>query len=235
MPCSSERSSGWRATDWIIEPKMIPMPTPAPSAPRPTPRARPIALPAFVTSPEVAASKVCTTPPFIRYAGQAGIALLVGIASDASVFWLDGRADVDGGQGGEDERLDPDDDDDLEDVEDGRGNQHGQKLQRLEDEDQPEEREDQDVAREHVREEPDAQRDQPHELTEDLERDDQDEQSFRRLRDPALEVAHRAVPANALDVREDEGDERQRKRHRERARRGVDAPRRNAVVRLARD
>ena len=35
------------------------------------------------------------------------------------VFGLDRRADVDGGQGGEDERLDRDDDDDLEDVEDG--------------------------------------------------------------------------------------------------------------------
>src|SRR3954452_8232814 len=176
MPWSSLRSSGCRATDWIIEPKMLPMPTPAPSAPSPTPRARPIALPAFVTSPVVAARSVCTVlPPFIRYAGQAGIALLVGIASDASVLRLDRRADVDGGQCGEDERLEPDDDHDLEDVEDGRGDDDGQELQRLEDEDQPEEREDQDVAREHVREEADAQRDQPHELTEDLERDDQHE------------------------------------------------------------
>ena len=31
---------------------------------------------------------------------------------------LDGRADVDGGEGGEDVRLDRDDDDDLEEVED---------------------------------------------------------------------------------------------------------------------
>src|SRR6058998_2295652 len=114
MPWSSPRSSGCRATDWIIEPKMLPMPTPAPSAPRPTPRARPIALPAFVTSPDVAARSVCTLfPPFIRYAGKAGIALLVGISSDASVLRLDRRADVDGGQCREDERLDADNDDDL--------------------------------------------------------------------------------------------------------------------------
>jgi hypothetical protein len=33
------------------------------------------------------------------------------------VLGLDGRADVDGGQGGEDIRLDRDDDDDLEEVE----------------------------------------------------------------------------------------------------------------------
>src|SRR3954451_10939937 len=30
MPWSSPRSSGWRATDWIIEPKMLPMPMPPP-------------------------------------------------------------------------------------------------------------------------------------------------------------------------------------------------------------
>ena len=55
-----------------------------------------------------------------------------------SVFRLDRRADVDGGQGGEDERLDRDDDHDLEDVEDERGRQaertrHGE---RVDDEDQ---------------------------------------------------------------------------------------------------
>src|SRR5512133_2540694 len=144
MPWSSPRSSGCRATDWIIEAKMRPMPTPAPAAPRPTPSARPMALPALVTSPLVAARTVPST-------------------CSSLVLRLDGRADVDGGQGGEDERLDADDDNDLEDVEDRRGNQDGQKRQRLEDEDQPEEGEDQDVAREHVRDESDAQRDQAHE------------------------------------------------------------------------
>src|SRR5947207_14718969 len=87
MPWSSPRSSGWRATDWIIEPKMLPMPTPAPSAPRPTPRARPIALPAFVTSPDVAARSVCTVVPPL-------------------VLRLDRRADGGGGQGGGQERMD---------------------------------------------------------------------------------------------------------------------------------
>src|SRR5665647_2296331 len=108
MPWSSPRSSGCRATDWIIEAKMLPMPMPAPSAPRPTPSARPIALPAFVTSPVVAASREC-----MRF-------LLV--------FRLDCRADVDGGQSGEDERLDRDDDQDLEQIEDGgdRDDQHRQ-------------------------------------------------------------------------------------------------------------
>src|SRR5205823_13654083 len=103
MPCSSPLSSGWRATDWIIEPKMLPIPTPAPSAPRPTPSARPIAFPAFVTSPDVAARRVFTSFLLVlRWAGKAGTALLVGIASDASMLGLDCGADVDGGQSGED-------------------------------------------------------------------------------------------------------------------------------------
>src|SRR5438445_2024911 len=136
MPCSSPRSSGCRATDWIIEPKMLPMPTPAPSAPRPTPRARPIALPAFVTSPDVAARRAFTVPPL--------------------VLGLDCRADVDSGQGSEDERLDADHDDDLEEVEQRRRNQNEQEGQRLEDEDQSKEGQDQNVSGEHVGEESDA-------------------------------------------------------------------------------
>src|ERR1700746_1755096 len=126
MPWSSPRRWGCRATDWIIEPKMIPMPTPAPAAPSPTPRARPIALPALVTSPVVAARM----NPIISVSSL--------------VLGLDRRADVDGGQGGEDERLDPDHDDHLEDVEDRRRDDHEYEGQRLEDEDQPEEGEDQD-------------------------------------------------------------------------------------------
>src|SRR3954465_1563788 len=101
MPCSSPRNSGCRGTDWIIEPKMLPMPTPAPRAPRPTPSARPIALPAFVTSPDVAAGREI-------------------IGGFLRVSRLERRADVDGRQGSEDEGLDRDDDRDLEDVEDAR-------------------------------------------------------------------------------------------------------------------
>src|SRR5919198_3616642 len=114
------------------------------------------------------------------------------------MFRLDRGADVDGGQGGEDERLDRDDDRDLEDVEDG-GDRHDEDGQDdgLQDEDQADEGEDQDVAGEHVREEPDAERDQAHELAEHLERDDEREQRLRRLGDPALEVADGAVPADA--------------------------------------
>src|SRR6476660_5567412 len=142
MPWSSPRSSGWRATDWIIEPKMLPMPTPAPSAPRPTPSARPIALPALVTSPDVAARTVAITIPPFQTAAPAKPAqpLLVGIASDASVLRLGRRADVDGGQGGEDERLDRDDDHDFEEVERRRhGDRHHREDDGLQDEHQADE------------------------------------------------------------------------------------------------
>src|SRR5213080_2037448 len=188
---------------------MLPMPTPAPSAPRPTPRASPTAFPAFVTSPEVAARTVEST-------------------GSSLVFRLDRRADVDGGQGSEDEGLDADDDHDLEEVEDRRHGHDRYEREALQDEHQADEREDQDVAGEHVREETDGERDQPHELAEDLERHDQREERLRRLGDPALEVAHGTVPADALEVREDEGEERQREGDRERRGRRVDAEDRDA-------
>src|SRR5712691_11644608 len=121
IPCSSPRSSGWRATDWIIELKMEPIPMPAPREPRPMPRARPMALPAFVTG--AAASRLSTT--------------------SSLVGGLDRRADVDSGQGGEDVGLDADDDDHLEEVEDGcrRDREHGQR-DRLQDEHQADEDQD---------------------------------------------------------------------------------------------
>src|SRR5207253_6638686 len=113
MPWSSPRSSGWRATDWIIEPKMLPMPTPAPRAPRPTPSARPIAFPALVTSPDVAARSVFTNASL--------------------VLRLDRRADVDGRECGEDEGLDRDDDHDLEQIEDGCDRHHRDQCEALQD------------------------------------------------------------------------------------------------------
>src|ERR1043166_8178543 len=119
IPWSSPRSSGCRATDWIIEPKMFPMPTPAPSAPRPIPSARAIALPASGTSPGVA-----------RRVLMFLLVLLQGL-----VLRLDRGADVDGREGCEDERLDRDDDDHLEEVEgDRRRHDDDGERDRLEDE-----------------------------------------------------------------------------------------------------
>src|SRR3989337_1922745 len=123
MPSSWPRSSGWRATAWIIEPKMLPMPTPAPSAPRPMPSASAIAFPA--SAPSSAAARTRNEEIMV------GSSLVLG---------LDGRADVDGGQGGEDVRLDGDDDHHFEEVED-RGGRDGHDRQEdvLEDDDQADE------------------------------------------------------------------------------------------------
>src|SRR5712691_6809775 len=128
------------------------------------------------------------------------------------VFGLDRRADVEG------RRRDQHDDPEYVGPED---------------EDQAEECEDQDVAREHVRKEPHGQRDQAHDLTKHLERDDENQQPFRCIRDPTLDVSHGTVPADTLDVREDEGDERERKRHGEGRGGGVDAPDGKAVPPLS--
>src|SRR5262245_50779292 len=107
MPVSSPRNSGCRATAWIIEPKMLPMPTPAPSAPRPMPSASAIAFPASATSPVVSARNVIED-------------MTVQASFRSVVLGLDRRADVDGGQGSEDVRLDRDHDHDLEQVEERR-------------------------------------------------------------------------------------------------------------------
>src|SRR5918997_2336452 len=97
MPVSSPRSSGCRATAWIIEPKMLPMPMPAPTAPRPTPTPKAIALPRSAMFPSSSASTSSTLPPW-------------------SVFRFDGSADVDGGEKREDEGLDRDHDHDFEQI-----------------------------------------------------------------------------------------------------------------------
>src|ERR1051326_7383159 len=137
IPCSSPRSSGWRATDWIIDANTVPMPMPAPSEPRPMPRPKPSACAALMVG-EVAASRWSTVSSLVAR--------------------LDGRADVDGGQGGEDEGLDRDHDHDLEEVEDRRHGHDRDEREALQDEHQADEREDQDVAGEQVREETDGER-----------------------------------------------------------------------------
>src|SRR6187402_849829 len=101
MPVISSRISGWRVTDSITLPKMMPMPTPAPTAPRPPPTPRAIALPA--SAPSSAAAKM-------RVRNVASTELFS--------FWLvglgDRAAEVDGRERGEDERLQRGDQADLE-------------------------------------------------------------------------------------------------------------------------
>src|SRR6059058_2212169 len=140
-------------------PKMMPMPTPAPTAPRPPPTPRATALPAFEPAASAWAMKVIRGSS--RCTGEAPLGL-VGPGDRA--------AEVDGSQGGEDERLQGRDQPDLEDEqhdadrqgEDADGleaEQHGQAA-RHEQDDQ--------VAGEDVGEETHGERDQPHEVREEL-------------------------------------------------------------------
>src|SRR6185436_3925634 len=101
MPVISSRISGWRVTDSMTLPKMIPMPTPAPTAPRPPPTPSAIALPAAEPASDWANSEkngrsVCSTE----------VTPLVVLGDRA--------AEVDGREGGEDERLQRRDQPDLE-------------------------------------------------------------------------------------------------------------------------
>src|SRR5829696_3626770 len=102
MPVISSRISGWRVTDSMTLPKMMPMPTPAPTAPRPPPTPSAIALPASAPSSAAAKMKVR------RVASTGGVSLL------GLVVLGDRAAEVDGRQGGEDERLQRRDQADLE-------------------------------------------------------------------------------------------------------------------------
>src|SRR5688572_27133864 len=106
MPVISSRISGWRVTDSITLPKMMPMPTPAPTAPRPPPTPRAIALPA--SAPSSAAAKRLN---MVRSRSTE-------VLLSRLVMLGDGAAEVDRGQGGEDERLQRGDQADLEHEED---------------------------------------------------------------------------------------------------------------------
>src|ERR1041384_4724241 len=182
IPCSSPRSSGWRATDWIIEAKTVPMPMPAPSEPSPLPRPKPSALAALPIEPEVAASTIpCTSPSLVRR--------------------LDRRADVDGGQGGEDECLDGDDDDHFEQVErdpdhkrDGDDDVEGDPA---ENEDQADRDQDQHVPGEHVGVETDTEADDAEDVRDRFEHGHRPDHRLRHAGgNEALDVG-RPVPAEA--------------------------------------
>src|SRR6266516_2931750 len=219
IPCSSPRNSGWRATDWIIEAKTVPMPMPAPSEPSPMPSPKPSALPALTTSPEVAARIVAST-------------------SSSLVGGLDRRADVDGGQGGEDKRLDGDDDHHFEEVEGDPDHERDRdddvEGDPAEDEDQADRDEDQHGAGQHVGVETDAEADDPEDVRDRLEHGHRPD---HRLRDSggneALEVPG-TVPAEALHVGEDDAEEGEHERHGELRGDGVDPPGRDAVPLLPR-
>src|SRR3954453_14405700 len=191
----SSRISGWRVTDSMTLPKMKPTPMPGPIVPRPAPMPSAMALPAL--------------RPYS--CGSAAWAIRVMIESSTAcslVLFGDGAAEVDRGEGGEDEGLQGGDEADLE-QEEGHGHDAGDGAEddradhrQVQQDDEPAAHEqDQQVAGEDVREQSDAEADQAHEVRDDLDEEDRD--SRRALdagRDPALEVVDKALPADALHV-----------------------------------
>src|SRR5436305_4955457 len=120
----SSRISGWRVTDSITLPKMMPMPTPAPTAPSPPPT--PIPKPA--DSPEedeeeAARAKTCAS------------------TWEAPCFQLvvrDGATEVDGGKGREDESLEGRDQPEFEEIdENGEGQREPAQEREPQDHGQP--------------------------------------------------------------------------------------------------
>src|SRR3954447_12431522 len=101
----SSRISGWRVTDSMTLPKMKPTPMPGPMVPRPAPMPSAIALPAL--------------RPYCW--GSAAWAICVMTDRSTAVAPLvlrgDGAAEVDRGQGGEDEGLQGGDQHHLEEEE----------------------------------------------------------------------------------------------------------------------
>src|SRR5215217_5260777 len=148
MPVISSRISGWRVTDSMTLPKMMPMPTPAPTAPRPPPTPRAIALPA--SDPASAWAKIETSRE------STGSPL-------RSVMLGDGAAEVDGGQGGEDERLQRGDQPHLEEEEDHAEGQreHAEELEAQQDGEPAGHEEDDQVAGEDVGEQSHGERHEP--------------------------------------------------------------------------
>src|SRR5829696_4211146 len=161
MPVISSRISGWRVTDSMTLPKMMPMPTPAPTAPRPPPTPRAIALPASAPSSAAAKMKVRR----VASTGEVSFDLVV---------LGDRAAEVDGRQGGEDERLERRDEAHLE-QEDGdaeRDDHHAEGLDAEQHRQAAGHEQDDQVAREDVGEETHGERDEPHEVREHLEDED---------------------------------------------------------------
>src|SRR5918996_5310290 len=113
MLCSSSFISGWRATDSISLPKMMPIPIPAPIEPSPAPTPSAIALPASVTPVSVTCaigtSRSMGTPFLVTLGGRA--------------------ADVDRSEDGEDKCLKRGHQAKLEDEE-GKGDREGEGADR---------------------------------------------------------------------------------------------------------
>src|SRR3954447_8279046 len=232
----SSRISGWRVTDSMTLPKMKPTPMPGPTVPRPAPMPSAMSLPAL--------------RPYS--CGSAAWAIWVRIEMSTAcslVLFGDGAAEVDRGEGGEDEGLKRGDEADLEEEE-GHGHRaghdaddHGEADRHVQQHDEAAAHEqDEQVAGEDVGEETDAQADEADEVRDGL--DDEDRaarESLAARRDPAREVLLEPLGPDALDVVADPHDEREHERDREvrgrgeqRERRHVDAEDVDGVLRVRR-
>src|SRR5215213_1178084 len=212
MPVISSRISGWRVTDSMTLPKMMPMPTPAPTAPRPPPTPRAIALPA--SAPSSTAAKTV---------------LRIVASTEGGSFWLvvlgDGAAEVDGTERGEDERLQRRHQAQLEEEQRDaeRQREDAEPFEPEQDGEAARHEQDDQVAGEQVGEKTNGERDQPHEVRQRLEEEHGDGgQAGDPLRDQALQVAREALRADALDVVGHEDDQGEHQRNRDVGRRGVD-------------
>src|SRR6059058_950490 len=148
----SSRISGWRVTDSMTLPKMKPTPTPGPTVPRPAP------TPSAIARRPLAVASLLACARKERESRSMGAPSLV--------LFGDGAAEVDRGEGREDERLERGDQAHFEEEE-GDGERDGEHAQRRQAEQHDEaagHEEDQQVAGEDVGEESDAQRDDPHEV-----------------------------------------------------------------------
>src|SRR3954451_22281921 len=182
-------------------PKMKPTPTPGPTVPRPAPTPSPIARrPLAGASPDPWAWMLVTSP-------RSTVAPLVLLGDRA--------AEIDRGESGEDEGLQRRDQAHLEEEE---GDAHDDRdgAERREPQQHHEaarHEEDQQVPGEDVREESDAQRDDPDEVRDDLDQEDRDARgALDAGRDPRLQVADRALGPDALEVVAEPHDQREDQR-----------------------
>src|SRR6476661_10560174 len=207
----SSRISGWRVTDSITLPKMKPTPMPGPIVPRPAPTPSAMAWRPFCTLGWVAAVMTGSSTSMV--------------GSSLSVGFGDGLAEVDGGEGGEDERLQRGDQHHLEQEEDdGQRQRHDADGGEAEQDDESAAHEqDEQVPGQDVREQPNRERDDPHELRDHL---DHEQEGLKRSRGtgryPAAQIAHESLRADALDLVAGPHHERERQRRGQVGRRGVD-------------
>src|SRR2546421_7968960 len=173
----SSRISGWRVTDSITFPKMKPTPTPGPIVPRPAPTPRAIDWSPFPLELEPWAITSVIGCRSIR-SSLGGSVSLCGC----------GAAYVDGCERCEDECLEGGDQHHLEDEEDDR-HRHGDGADRRDPEQHHQaaaHEQDQQVAREQVREQSHRQRDDPDEVRDHLDPEDRDAgEAGHARRDPS--------------------------------------------------